>query len=670
MSGPVPARVDGAAKGVLLGLIDDAIAAGWTHGRACAVLGLDRRRAWRWQRRRAAGTLDGARPGGRPVHGLLGWERDEIVKLFDEWGDVDRSHRKLAHRGSCLGRVWVSPSTVDRVLAGHGLVLAGVPRAKRAPKTPWPDWCEWRPNQLWCWDGTQFPRCPAAKHAYAIVDVVSRKWIATHLTSTPDSVAARVLFAEALQGEGLLSDEIAARLADPDAELPDSDDIPLLLALPDNGPEMRAGDTARFMAACSIAQHFGRPSAPTETDHYHDQPDTTASTPTLLEKTGELPRRVRSTSLRAKDKGNVYSQSSLPNRQPIKQKRVRIMFSFLKTHTVGVAIIVLALLATACNPDPSEPTVSTSTTAPASADSMPTTEPNMVELSESEIRAEAPAVTPTVTAEANVSVDVIQPSREEVLPSTETDSSSPVEEATPEVGSVEEADPPSTVDSDTDPVVDTPVEEATPEVESVVEADPPSTVDSDTDPVVDTPVEEATPEVEKPQISSTNIPAQARSLSVQLSDLTDNTAYMVLETFFDIYGCLAGGVCSWTMEAHIHASIMENMIDVYGRDYPRDILSPIDDQLGDALSTLYTLVNTFSEIADGYNVSDASTFAELKSQSSGLLNSLSGDIFSQIEDAIDQMEILEVPENALFSVRQAVDKARVKISEVLQQLNS
>ena len=346
------------------------------------------------------------------------------------------------------------------------------------------------------------------------------------------------------------------------------------------------------------------------------------------------------------------------------------MFSFLKTHTVGVAIIVLALLATACNPDPSEPTVSTSTTAPASADSMPTTEPNMVELSESEIRAEAPAVTPTVTAEANVSVDVIQPSREEVLPSTETDSSSPVEEATPEVGSVEEADPPSTVDSDTDPVVDTPVEEATPEVESVVEADPPSTVDSDTAPAVDTPVEEATPEVEKPQISSTNIPAQARSLSVQLSDLTDNTAYMVLETFFDIYGCLAGGVCSWTMEAHIHASIMENMIDVYGRDYPRDILSPIDDQLGDALSTLYTLVNTFSEIADGYNVSDASTFAELKSQSSGLLNSLSGDIFSQIEDAIDQMEILEVPENALFSVRQAVDKARVKISEVLQQLNS
>ncbi|WP_428121344.1 hypothetical protein [Candidatus Poriferisodalis sp.] len=128
MSGPVPARVGGAAKAVLLGLIDDSTAAGWTLGRVCTVLGLDRRRAWHRQQRRAGGTLDDARPGGRPIHGLLGWERDKIVRLFDEWGDVDRSHRKLAHRGSYLGRVWMSPSSVDSVLAGHGLALAGTPR--------------------------------------------------------------------------------------------------------------------------------------------------------------------------------------------------------------------------------------------------------------------------------------------------------------------------------------------------------------------------------------------------------------------------------------------------------------------------------------------------------------------------------------------------------------
>ena len=67
MSGPVPARVDGTAKAVLLGLIDDATEAGWTLDRVCVVLGVDRRRAWRWSLRQAGGTLDDARPGGRPI---------------------------------------------------------------------------------------------------------------------------------------------------------------------------------------------------------------------------------------------------------------------------------------------------------------------------------------------------------------------------------------------------------------------------------------------------------------------------------------------------------------------------------------------------------------------------------------------------------------------------
>ncbi|MCY4494123.1 MAG: hypothetical protein OXB92_09740, partial [Acidimicrobiaceae bacterium] len=240
MSGVVPTRVDGTAKAVLLGLIDDAVDAGWTHSRVCMVLGVDRRRAWRWTLRRAQGTLDDSRPVGHPIHRLLNSESDEIVRLFDEWGDVDRSRRELAHRGSHLGRVRVSASTLERVLAGHGLALAGTPRPVRSAKIPWPNWCVWRPNQLWCWDGTVFSTCRQAKHAYVIVDVVSRKWIASHVTTTPDSVAARVLFAKALQNEGLLTDDVAARLDDPNADLPDNNEIPLLLAVSDNGPEMRA----------------------------------------------------------------------------------------------------------------------------------------------------------------------------------------------------------------------------------------------------------------------------------------------------------------------------------------------------------------------------------------------------------------------------------------------
>jgi transposase InsO family protein len=265
MSGPIPARVDGAAKAALLGLIDDAVDAGWTLNRACAVLELDRGRAWRWQQRRAAGRLDDAAPGGNPIHGILDWEEAEILAIFDEFAEVDRSHRKLAHRGSYEQRVWVSPSTVDRVLARHHLALPGQTRPPRSVKTPWPQWCQWQPNQLWCWDGSQFEACVAARYAYAIVDLVSRKWISTHLTATPDTVAARILFTRGLEGERLLTDELRARLGDPDTELPDDDiGVPLLLAISDNGTEMRANDTRRFMALCSIAQHFGRPSTPTD----------------------------------------------------------------------------------------------------------------------------------------------------------------------------------------------------------------------------------------------------------------------------------------------------------------------------------------------------------------------------------------------------------------------
>ena len=184
MSGPIPARVDSAAKTILLGLIDDAVKAGWALGRICGVLELDRARAWRWRHRQAVDRLDDATPGGQPIHGLLAWEEAEILAVFEEWGAVDLSHRKLAHRGSYTERVWVSPSTVDRVLARNGLALQGLPRPARSAKKPWPEWVQWRPNQLWCWDASHFSACAAAPVVYGIVDVRpgAGRWpVADHL---------------------------------------------------------------------------------------------------------------------------------------------------------------------------------------------------------------------------------------------------------------------------------------------------------------------------------------------------------------------------------------------------------------------------------------------------------------------------------------------------------
>jgi hypothetical protein len=147
--GPVPARVDADVKAGLLDLIDHAVEHGWPTRRACARLGLDDTRAARWAERRGAGRLDDAAPGGHPLHGLLPGERTAILALYEQWGEIDRSHRKLAHRGSYLELVWVSESSVRRVLCEEGLALQGNPPREPRPRTPWPDWLEWKPNRVW-----------------------------------------------------------------------------------------------------------------------------------------------------------------------------------------------------------------------------------------------------------------------------------------------------------------------------------------------------------------------------------------------------------------------------------------------------------------------------------------------------------------------------------------
>jgi hypothetical protein len=69
------------------------------------------------------------------------------------------------------------------VLVAHDLVLPKPPGRAPVQRTPWPDWLEYRPNQVWGWDVTHFGRCRAAPCAFAIVDLVSRKWLATLLSA-------------------------------------------------------------------------------------------------------------------------------------------------------------------------------------------------------------------------------------------------------------------------------------------------------------------------------------------------------------------------------------------------------------------------------------------------------------------------------------------------------
>ena len=246
----------------MLELIDAAVADGWDHRRACAYLELAEGRAWRWRERWAAGTLEDAAPGGHPVHAITPAEEQAILAVFENFQDSDRSHRKLAHRGSYEGVVWVSESTVRRVLAAHELRIRLPRRAGRSERTPFPEWASYERHSIWIYDTTRFARC---RNTYAtmIMDLVTRKWITEIVSAEETGLQVQLAFTHALELEGLLDhiDAYHARLADPTVDDPAR---PVLLAVSDNGPQMTSGSTREFLAMCAIAQHFGRPGTPTD----------------------------------------------------------------------------------------------------------------------------------------------------------------------------------------------------------------------------------------------------------------------------------------------------------------------------------------------------------------------------------------------------------------------
>jgi putative transposase len=162
---------------------------------------------------------------------------------------------------------------VRRVLAAEGHVLQGKPEREPVPKTPWPDWLEWKPNRVWAYDFTHFTR--ARRAVVAVLDVVSRKWLATVCSAEETSTQVEIAFTAALDAEHLLeaidaTDSAALREAlasgDRDAveAVLDDGQLPLLLAVSDNGPQMRSHSTREFLAGVHIAQQFGRPHTPAD----------------------------------------------------------------------------------------------------------------------------------------------------------------------------------------------------------------------------------------------------------------------------------------------------------------------------------------------------------------------------------------------------------------------
>ncbi len=102
---------------------------------------------------------------------------------------------------------------------------------------------------------------------------MSRKWLAALTSAEETSTQVDACFLAALEAEDLLeaADErataalreaIASGERDQVHDLAGGGQLPLLLAISDNGPQMRSVTTREFMAGVAIAQQFGRPHTP------------------------------------------------------------------------------------------------------------------------------------------------------------------------------------------------------------------------------------------------------------------------------------------------------------------------------------------------------------------------------------------------------------------------
>ncbi|MCI0689294.1 MAG: integrase, partial [Sporichthyaceae bacterium] len=194
------------------------------------------------------------------MHGLLDWEAAEIVRLFDEWAEVDRSTAS----SPTVAPTWSGCGSRRPACAACWLVrppAAALPRPGRSVRQPFPDWVTSQPGSIWIDDTTHVTRAGVA--ATVIEELVSRKWLPEIVAAEETSTQLQVVFTQALEREGLL-ELVGARqdgLVDTGVDDPSR---PVLLALSDNGPQMTSGTLPRVHGPVGHPPALRPPRHPTD----------------------------------------------------------------------------------------------------------------------------------------------------------------------------------------------------------------------------------------------------------------------------------------------------------------------------------------------------------------------------------------------------------------------
>jgi putative transposase len=237
----------------ILSMTEQAKERGVSITRICALWQIERRRVVRWRRKQNnAESLENRKPGPRyPLHRLLPAERTAVLDMAKEEQYADLSHRILAATAWNVERVFVSFSSVYRILrSAHMITMRGIHKPHNGCSLPPVRKEIIGPNQRWCWDISYLLTYEKGifLYLYLLLDEYSRKAISWLISWNQTALEARYLLEEGLINENIL-------------DLPE-DQRPEVIN--DRGRQMKAKSIKRMFEDHHMPQLFARPRTPND----------------------------------------------------------------------------------------------------------------------------------------------------------------------------------------------------------------------------------------------------------------------------------------------------------------------------------------------------------------------------------------------------------------------
>jgi transposase InsO family protein len=243
----------GEQKEELLMMLTTAKTEGVSNRRSCDLLMIQRRRITRWQSQQRRGIgLNNQRPGpAQALNRLLPVEREQVLALARRTEYADLSHRQLTVLAWERNLVWVSFSTVYRLLREGRLMTVRCQRRLPGGRRQPPERRELTgPNQRWCWDISYLLTLVRGiyLYLYIVLDEYSRKILAWQVSATLTAGEAKRVLDAALVVENILDL--------PEGQRPE--------IINDHGRQLKAKPVRELLAQHEMPQRFARPRTPND----------------------------------------------------------------------------------------------------------------------------------------------------------------------------------------------------------------------------------------------------------------------------------------------------------------------------------------------------------------------------------------------------------------------